>query len=354
VLRESRRLIGTPGYEPQGRLLVGLLFARSGRAVAALQELQHAARSEVTAVEAMTAAAECYYSLGRYVEASDVARTALARDAQALDARRWLAAAYYDLGAMDMAAAELEYISTSAPGDARPERLLGLIDKDGERFQDAAAHYRESLRRDPYQPDRATIMFELAESLVKLSRFDDALETLRKCDRTAPTLTLEAACELGLGRMDEAENRLRRALEYDPLYLPANLQHGAWLLLQGRTEEAVGVLEGAVRLAPYGRQPHFQLSQAYALQGEHEKAAEQVRLMRDCEAVEREFADLHKAASQKPDDAEVRYRLGVLAGKLAKPQLARMWFRSVLAIEPNHARARAALAETDGSQARPF
>ena len=40
---------------------------------------------------------------------------------------------------------------------------------------------------------------------------------------------------------------------------------------------------------------------------------------------------------------------GVLAGKLGKPELARIWFRAALAIQPNHVSANAALNEAEAS-----
>jgi tetratricopeptide (TPR) repeat protein len=347
VIRESRRLIETPGFEPQGRLLSGLVCIWDQRPEEALVELQKAARAETTRVEALTAVSQCYYLLGRYLEAIDTARTVLEEDPEKLDARRWLAAALYDLGLTADAVAELKTISSKAPHDPRPDRLLGLIEKDEERFAEAIGHYRESLRRDSDQADGPTILLELAESLVKLSRFDEARETLRECEQTATALTLEADCLQNQDQTDAAEKRYREALAIDPQYLPARLNLGMLLLLKTRTEDAAVVLEEAVRLAPYSSQAHFQLSRVYARQGVREKAEVQLRLMREARASERQFTDLHEAAAQNPNDPDVRYRLGIMARQLGKPDLARMWFRAALSIQPDHAGARAALDDAD-------
>src|SRR5262245_12671454 len=132
VIRESRRLIGTPGFEPQGRLLSGRLLLSERRPADALAELQRAVHDPATAVEALIAAAECHYLLGQYLQAIGAGRAALERNTAALDARRWLAAAYYDLGATPYATLELEAISAAAPSDPRPDRLLGLMCKDNQ------------------------------------------------------------------------------------------------------------------------------------------------------------------------------------------------------------------------------
>jgi tetratricopeptide (TPR) repeat protein len=345
VIRESRRLLAAPGFASQGRLLRGLLFIREGGLVEALNELQHAARDRETAVEALTSAAECYYLLGQHVQAIERARAAIQRDADALDARRWLASACYDLGATDQAVEQLKIVAEKAPHDSRPDRLLGLIYKDNEQFTDAVAHYREALRRDPGQPDRQSILTELAESLVKVGRFDEAQEVLQQCPRTAATLTLQAACDENLGRPQDARERLQAALALDSQSLAARLQLGPLLLIEGRPADAVAVLEEAVRAAPHSSQAHFLLSQAYAGQGERAKADDQMQRMRETKAVEREFTDLHEAAAANPADADLRYRIGSLARQLDKWELARLWFRAALAIDPTHAGARAALAE---------
>src|SRR5262249_48710370 len=154
----------------------------------------------------------------------ETARAALDRNQGALDARRWLAAALYDLGATAHAVQELEAIAAAAPGDFQPHRLLGLIAKDNEQFNEAVAHYRESLRRNPVQPDRPAVLVELGESLVKLNLYEEALQTLGECDRTAAVLTLEAACKQSLARTDEALDELHAAVAMDPAYFPARLQ----------------------------------------------------------------------------------------------------------------------------------
>ena len=76
-----------------------------------------------------------------------------------------------------------------------------------------------------------------------------------------------------------------------------------------------------------------------------EQADVELRRMLDIQALEREFKDLHDTAANRPDDAEVRYRTGELALQLGKPQLARVWFRAALAIDPKHVKARAAISQ---------
>jgi tetratricopeptide (TPR) repeat protein len=353
VNRESQCLLKTSGYEPHGRLLSGLLHARSGEYVKALYELQFAARDDATAVEALTVAAECYFWLGRYVEAIQTARAAIARDPGALEARRLLASAYYDLGAMRETVAELKELSLRAADDARPEYMLGLIEKDREKFENAIVHYRESLRRKSRQPNRETVRFELAESLVRVRRYDEALNVLDECSQTAPTLTLIAECQHSLGRTGEARSLLQSARDLDPSYAPACLQLGVLYLLMRQVGDAIDILEYAVRLAPQNSQAHYYLSVAYARNREDAKSADELRIMNAISAAEQEFSELHEDASQNPGDPDVRYRIGVLARQLGKYDLAGTWFRAALALRPDDAIIGAALTELNASQAAP-
>lgn len=347
VLRESERLVRIAGYEPHGWLLKGLLLTRLGKLDEAIVYLAKATELDALAVEANTAASQCYYQSGLYLQAIDAARKALRQDETCLDARRWLAAAYYDLGANSHAVGELERIAASAPGDPRPVRLLGLIAKDGELFPRAIEYYRESLRRDQQQPGLQELLAELAECQVKLSQFDEAIETLKECEKSAVVLTLQAECHSGLGRFDEAHDRLRQALKLDDHYFPAKLAQGRLLLDQGQVEQAERALDEAVQMEPAISQARFQWSQALRRLGKVAQADAELRRMQEIQALEREFSDLHDAAASRPDDAEIRYRAGELARQLGKPRLAQVWFRAALAINPRHVKARAAVQQTD-------
>jgi len=339
VLKESEHLIRS-GQEPHGLLLKGLLLTRAGRFVDAVENLQKAAVDESLAVEANTATARCYYQAGQYLHAIDASMIALDQDPTCLDARRWLAAAYYDLGAVSEATTELERISSEAPLDPRPDRLIGLIAKDSEQFPKAIVYYEKSLKRDPHQDGVEILRHELAECQIKIGKFDEALTMLKNCPRSASALTLEANCESSLGRPDEAQVRLHGALKLDPHYVPAKLALASLHLDQGQVGDAERILEEAALTEPYNRQVHFQLSQAHRANGKTDEADAELSQMLQIQDIEREFSDLHDQAAREPDDAGIRFRIGELAIRLGKPKLATIWFRAALAIQPGHVRAK--------------
>lgn len=335
----------TPGTEGYRSLLVGIVLVKEGDAAAALGELQHAANSNTTRVAAWTYAAEAFYQLGRFTDAAAVASLALEADPQSHLARRWLASAYYDLGAISPAADELRVLSRELPTDGRPDRLLGLINKDNEQFADAVKHYRESLRRDPRPNDVNDVLTELAECQLKSQDQTGALETLSHVPATPATLLLQAEAYEGLGRQAEAHHAVDQALELEPEHVPS-LVYKATLLMTGKNpREAVSELEKALQLHPHDATARFKLSQAFNQLGDVERAAEQARLTEESRKLEREFVDLHRQVAADTKNAELRFRLGTLARELHKPELARMWFRAAVALDPNYTAARKALAE---------
>ena len=342
VLSEAEYLSRIAGFESHAKLLRGLLLVRKGKLAEALIQLKQADAAP-TIVEASENAAKCFYQLGQYLNAIDAAHVALSRDANSIDARRWLAAAYYDLGAVAHAVIELEQISREAKDDPRPDRLLGLIAKDSEQYVNAIDHYRESLRRDPKQADREKILNELAESLIKDNLFDEAMSVLKDCQRSATVLTLEAECQYSLGETAIAHDLLNKAMILDPRSVPAKLTQGKLFLDGGQADQAVRILKEAVLLDPFSRVTHLQLSQALRQLGQPEKADEELQRSQEIKLQEREFTDLHETAMQRPLDADVRFRLGELAGQLGKPELSKMWLRAAIAIDPQIAKARTAL-----------
>lgn len=343
VERTADALIHTAGYEAHGWLLKGLWLTRMGKLQEATVCLGRAAEHESLAVEANYTAAQCFYQAGLYPQAVDTALMALDRDPHCLQARRWLASAYYDLGNLSQATDELDRISREAPTDPRPQRLLGLIAKDSERFAKAIEYYRESLRRDPDQAEAEAIRTETAESHIKLGQFTEARTALRACQPSAITLTLEAECFNSTGAQAEAQEQLRVALTLNPKYFPAKLMQGKLASDQGRLDEAEQFLREAMLLEPQNSQAHFQLSQALRRNGKVAEADEELQKMQSIQAMEREFSDLHEEVDARPDDVEARYRTGELAERLGKPKLAILWYRAALSIDSRHAKARVAL-----------
>jgi tetratricopeptide (TPR) repeat protein len=235
VIREARRLLGKPGFEAHSRLLSGLLFLRERRHAAALNELQHAARDRRTDVAALTAAAECYYLLGKYVQAVNAARAAVERDAEALDARRWLVAAYYDLGA----------------------HLHGR-----QKFAEAFTHFQRAFE---LKPANNALRQNLAAELVNIGT--------------------ELASQ---NQVIAASDYFRRALMLAPGHLDANYRLARALAQNRQNQEAAEYFEKSSVLGPEIHEMHFEFALVLRELGLHDKAVrhlqEAVHLRPDFEA----------------------------------------------------------------------
>jgi len=336
---------GAEGYEPHLHLMEGMLLLSSRRPGEALRELGGAYEHEDTRVRAYALTGAVLYQMKRFVEAEQALSRAVKLDPSQLESRRLLAATYYDIGAMRQAVFHLLEIAKQAPDDPRPHRLMGLINKDYEKYEDAIAAYRESLRRGLEQPEKNEVQAELAECLIELLKYEEALEALRNSLPSASVLTLKARCHFDQQDLDKAESLVERSIELDPDYLPAMLLKGRLALETDRASEAVEILAQAVELSPGDFQAHFQLAKAYQAVGQKEFAEKHFERMQELRALRERFSKLHTLAVDNPQDAELRYQLGVVAVELGKPELARTWFVATLGLNPKHTGALKALQE---------
>ncbi len=133
--------------------LKGLIQKQRGRLREAIELFGTATNNPATRGTAFTHAGESFYRMRRFDDARELSSKPCRSIRKNVDAQRWLASTYYDLGLMTAALSTLRTLAELAPDDARPHRLAGLILKDFENYDEAVTAYRESLRRDPQQPE---------------------------------------------------------------------------------------------------------------------------------------------------------------------------------------------------------
>lgn len=341
-IAELRALQGPP---PRIQLLEGMRELRTGRWADAVLELQAASADPDVRPTAMALLGEAYYRLGKLPDAVSALQTALSLDSRQTIARRWLAAAYYDLGANDLALEQLERISEQDTEDPRPFRLRGLIYKDFEQYQAAIDAYRAAMERSPDDVLRQEILHELAACHLALLRYEDVWELLKDAPDTADTLALRAKCDHALGRVEPAQKGTARALALDPHHFDALMLSGQLALEAGNAASGAARFQEAIRLHPGEFEARYQLAGAYRRLGRDADAELQIAEMNRLQALRKEFTNLHYQAFRETQDADLRYRLGVMARELHKPQLAAAWFGAALALNPNHREAGVALSE---------
>lgn len=344
------------GYEPHYSLLRGInLLIRSGRernvanSLALLKDaLGHFEQSfddDDTRVLALTGAGEVLYRLRSFVQAESVLLQALDDDPRQADARLWLAAVYYELGATELAVDNLAQIMMLSPRDARGNRLAGLISKEHRNYEAAIRNYEEALRRDPQMPDRDMVLTEMAECQISIRQYTAALETLAKCGDSAEVLALRAECNFALDQRGAADSALARSLELNSRHVPALVLQGKLLMNDNRHADAVAPLVKAVELEPHRNEARHNLQLAYAQIGETTKAAEQQEFAEKTRKLGERRGKLAEQARKEPSNADVRYELAMVLQELDMHEAALNWLQAALAVNPTHQKAMDAISK---------
>jgi Flp pilus assembly protein TadD len=103
-------------------------------------------------------------------------------------------------------------------------------------------------------PDNVEVLSNMGAALVGLSRFEDAERELKRAQKIDPE-SVEVRANLGIlyhrrGLYAQAENELRWVCERDQDHGPAHVYRGEALNRLGRVDQAIEVLERAMRLQP--------------------------------------------------------------------------------------------------------
>lgn len=200
-----------------------------------------------------------------------------------------LAMAYVALGRRDWARPELETLKKEGPRSPLYPYWIARLDYDDGQYEPAVEDLRRAIELDSrYMKayDNLGLCYEA------LGRFDDALRSYQEAarlNRETPPASPWPPLNLGLllvrlDRLDEAEARLREAVDADPRFAPARYHLGIVLEKEGRLEEAASELEEAARLDPSYAEPHYALARIYRRAGERaksERALARFREIRD-------------------------------------------------------------------------
>jgi tetratricopeptide (TPR) repeat protein len=350
--RQMAKQLLDEGHTDEGRLLRGhALWAQASssgqpdqlaaedrlRYQQALLEFNQIRGEGAIRLQATALSGQCLLGLKQLAEAERVLRFVAAQQPTHVDAHRGLAAVYYDLGATAQAVTHLEEVARLAPDDGRPHRLLGLIHKDLDHAELAVDHYREALRRHLGEAMTQEVRVELAEVLVRLSRYGEALEQIEG-RKPAPgdvgkAVALRAECFWGLGRAGEARDLLDQALKLN-VKAPEVLRLRARLHLEaGEAKEAGRLLAELVAADRHDYGSRSQYALALEAMGQKKEAAEQRAQADRTRKLLEEMTQLTEQAMEKPQDAELRRRLAAVCEQLEKWELAGMWRSAADAVQ---------------------
>lgn len=195
---------------------------------------------------------------------------------------------------------------------------LGTIIEERGDVEEAAQHYRESIRIQPVQPEAYN---NLGSALRKQGEFDEAAAQLRRSLQIDPRYVL-ALNNLGLlyhdrGEYDEAIRHFQQALEIHPEFAAAHTNLGVTLGAQGRWDEAIRHQREALRIDPNLPQAHTNLASALLERGKVDEAIAHLRrvveLLPESELAKRNLRSILRRRNQlstqppsePPNDADL-------------------------------------------------
>jgi HemY protein len=194
------------------------------------------------------------------------------------------------------------------------------------------AEWAEYLMRRAleYDPDNPEVVVKLGRILRTVGRNDEALAFFQRYHEMVPGDFLGLAhigsCLSAMGRLDEAEGYLRRAVAgIDDPQTHYNL--GLLLALTNRLGEAVTEYQKALARDPMHADARLNLGTAFARQGRMDLAAR----------------ELTRLVDEDPDNAPARTNLGVVFIQQGKIAQARVQLEAALRSDPNLGPARQAL-----------
>lgn len=314
-----------PGFETHVNLLHGAYRLRRGNPEAALRELSARRPDGELRAPVLLHVVESFYQLGKLAEAEMIARQLEQEQPENTDAHRWLAAIYYDLGALNSAIKELGVVTTLAPNDFQPRHLLGLIYFDSDKYAEATKHYRKALALEPSPKQRRQIIHNLAQALVKTREYQAALDVLEQASVDAFLLALKSQCQWGLGEHGRARQTLKQAEVLDPderlvLLLKARIEIEA-----DNPQAAVEPLQRHLDRDPHDFECRYQLALSYRSLGQSERYKTEIARMQESKELRRQLSDFGEQAVDRPRDAKIRDRVADVCDKLGKHRLAQTY-----------------------------
>jgi tetratricopeptide (TPR) repeat protein len=239
----------------------------------------------------------------------------------------------------------LDVLLERQPKNAWALLRRGRANEGLNRPENAETDYRRLLEIDPNH-DEARL--RLAQVLVTIGKPKEArqrLESLwdRKAGDRAIGLAL-AKCLEQLGGLEESGRLLNELATKYPTALSVLIARGRQARQRGHLAEAEACFRAAVAQAPHDYDANYSLWQTLQARGKEEDARKYQAATREIEHIFEELEAANEQIENKPDDADLRCRIGVLHIRMGQDRAGLDWLASVLTLKPHHVEAHRALA----------
>ncbi len=245
-------------------------------------------------------------------------------------------------------------ILRDTPGHADALHLLGVLNLERGRLDDAVRMITDAVERKPdnpfYRTNLATAHLERGQVDQAVSHYQNALEI--KPDHVDSNNNLGNAYS-GTGDFESAAEHYRRTVEILPRHIPAQNNLAMCLAELGRGADAIDRFEAALRHEPLNEDTHNNMAITLQRMGRIEAAIEHYRravaLRPDYAEAHNhlgtaleQIGDLDEAAQQYqealrllPDYADAHVNIGNLLRREERYEEAADTYRRALALEPN-------------------
>ena len=220
-----------------------------------------------------------HYQVGRYLPAASALKRADGIAPLDAQARFLLANTFLRLERGHWARAELERLIEEDETDGQYRYALARIYYDQQRFGAAEAELQTAILQNPAFADAHDLLGQCLEGLGRLRDAKKAYQSGIDLNGAQGIRSAWPHYHLGSllhdeGDFEQAEASLRRAVESDPLNVPARLELGIVLGKLGKLAASAVALEAAASLAPGDARIQYSLSGIYRRQGRALRAAE--------------------------------------------------------------------------------
>ncbi|MFN9719446.1 MAG: tetratricopeptide repeat protein [Planctomycetota bacterium] len=276
---------------------------------------------------------EAFYKGGQLANARNTLSMLVEEVPDSVDAHRWLASTWYDLGANVPAIYHLTEVTRLAPDDYRPHWLMGVMYRDFENYTASIHHLKEAWTRDPQGDVRNDIAVILSRSFQAVHQYDESLGYLKQCDETPEIMVEKAKANFNLTNHSEAERLLRTSdvPKDEQAAIDYYLLFGDLLETKGELQEAASKYEAGVRQFPFDEDLHYRFALVLGAMGDSERAATEMAEWKRKDKLKSRLVELNEIASKEPDNADVRFQLAEVCRQMKRTHLAEMWLNAAKA-----------------------
>ncbi len=251
---------------------------------------------------------------------------------------------------LEDAAAVLAAWERDFPDDAQPHIRRGQISEATGNWTKMVEEFGRALQLNPTRIDG---QLGLVRGYMGMAKYERAEQLLRQVVQVAPD-NPEAAFRLGrtllkLGRENESRDALKTEVDSHPDNFDALAELGNLELQTDRPAEALAALEHAVELRPSSTETRFSRGKALQALGRKDEAADDFRFVQRSTKPLIRLSQLTTRLPSEPKNVELRFEIASITWEFRSRDEGLQWYRSVLALDPDHQDAHAAVARHDAS-----